>query len=78
MPSTKTRVWLPSAPRMRTWVKVPMVPERLTATPGMSRSTSETMRTWRSSSCSPVIMVTAEPASRAGKGTRLAETTTSG
>ena len=55
-----------------------MVPDRLTAMPGMSRSTSEMMRTWRSSSCSPVMTVTAEPASRAGKGTRLAETTTSG
>ena len=51
---------------------------RLTATPGTSRSTSETMRTPRCSSSSPVMTVTAEPTSLAGIGTREAETTTSG
>ena len=37
----------PRAPRTRTWVRPPTSPARLTATPGTSRSTSETTRVWR-------------------------------
>ena len=47
IPSISTRVWLASAPRMRTSVKPPSAPERLTATPGTSRSTSDTTTVWR-------------------------------
>ena len=43
-PSISTSVWLPSAPRMRTWVEIAVPPLRLTATPGMLRSASATLR----------------------------------
>src|ERR1700732_1496663 len=52
------RTWLLSVPRTRTWVKAPTAPVRLTATPGTSRRTSETMRIWRPSICCGVIRVT--------------------
>ncbi len=78
MPSISTRVWLPSAPRMRTWVKLPTGPVRFTATPGTSRNTSETMRVPRSSNSRSVRTVTAAPVSGAGRGTREADTTISG
>ena len=57
---------VPSAPRMRTCVKLPTPPLRLTATPGVLRSASATVRTccWRNSS--PVITVTAEPTCSTG------------
>ena len=47
IPSIVTRVWLASAPRMRISVSPPTAPVRLTATPGTSRSTSETTSVWR-------------------------------
>ena len=78
MPSISTNVWLASAPRIRTWVSPPKPPVRLTATPGTSRSTSATKRLCLFSNSSPVITVTALPTAEDGKGTRLAETTTSG
>ena len=61
MPSIRVSTWLDSVPRSRTWVKPPTAPVRLTAKPGTSRSTSETMRTWRASICSAVIRVSDEP-----------------
>jgi hypothetical protein len=61
MPSISVRTWLPSVPRTRTWVKLPTAPVRLTAMPGTSRRTSDTIRIWRSWKSCAVTMVTDEP-----------------
>jgi len=77
-PSMITSVWLPSAPRMRTWVTAPTLPARLTATPGTWRRMSETNRTCLRSICSAVMTVMALPTSLVATVVRLAVTTNSG
>ena len=64
---------------MRTCVMSPTAPVRLTARPGTSRSTSETMRVWRSCRSCSVITVADSPRSSAETGSpeREAVTTTS-
>ena len=67
-----------SEPRIRTAVKVPIVPERWTATPGTSRNRSDTVRACLRSISSAVMTVTELPTALACCGTRLADTTISG
>ena len=71
------RVCSASAPRIRTAVTPPGPPLRVTPTPGVVASRSETTRAWRSRITSPGMTVTLRPLSAAATGVRLA-TTTSG
>ena len=73
MPSMRISTWFDSLPRMRTLVR-PALPD--TATPGTSRSTSATCRTWRSSSWALSMTVALPPRSAADTppGARVAVT----
>ncbi|VVT12694.1 hypothetical protein SPHINGO391_430058 [Sphingomonas aurantiaca] len=76
-PSITTKVWSDSAPRIRTPVSAPSVPLRVTVTPGVVASRSDTTTVCRRSISARSITVTAWPISLAGCATRVAVKTTS-
>jgi len=77
MPSMKTRVWLASAPRMRTCACVPAPPDCATATPGARRMRSIASVVPRTSIASASNVVMEAGASCSGTGVRAAVTTMS-